>query len=58
MAMTVRELARLMELNKRKAELVFQKSVLGSELDRDIARVASSAAELGLSAFQVAHMPA
>ncbi|MFZ5500699.1 MAG: hypothetical protein ACOY58_02145, partial [Candidatus Micrarchaeota archaeon] len=35
-----------MELNKRKAELEFQKTVMKSDLDKDIARIASSAAEL------------
>ena len=46
MAITVRELARLMELNKRKAELEFQKTVIGGNFETDIARIASSAQEL------------
>lgn len=46
MAISVRELARLMELNKRKAELEFQKSVFGANVESDLARLVSAAEEL------------
>jgi hypothetical protein len=50
MEMNARELSRLLELNKKKAELEFQRSVLGMKPDSDLSRVSSSVAELSAKA--------
>jgi hypothetical protein len=46
MEISVRDLARLIELRKKKAELEFQKSVLGVHVDTELAAVSSSASGL------------
>ena len=43
-----RDLSRLMELGKRKAELEFKKSVLGEDNEQELKAVAGAAAELAL----------
>jgi hypothetical protein len=50
MEMTAKELARLIELNKKKAELEFRKSVMGSDTDSEMRSVAANAAEIASKA--------
>jgi len=46
MALTARDLSRLIELNKKKAELQFQAKVLGASSEGELRRVSSNADEL------------
>ncbi len=50
MEISARDLARLIELKKKKAELEFQKSVLGAHVEGELAAVSSSASELDAKA--------